>query len=240
MLYEDNSHSGLERRMAQETAASMTAADGQIWRAWLDALLRPKFSTFARWYPRMGRCWRVSSLALSLVLVVITAFIHVVMADLTASQGKFAYLISPGELIRVGFVVTRSVTILLLIPLAIAWIARRRIGPCRLRVHVIYGTWLQAQPAICLLLLISNVAYLIVTANGTAQSSSDFVGLLVTALVLGPQWTSMIISYEALAAGSGRYFLEAGLTAAILAIVTDIIFWNLLGGMVGFHIAFLW
>lgn len=172
--------------MAQETAASITVPDGTIWRAWLDALSRPRFSTFARWYPRMGQRWRGFSLVVSLVLVVITAFIHVAAVDLTASHGMFAYIVSPGELLRVCFVVARSVTILLLMPLAVAWIARRRIGPYRLRVHVAFGTWLLVQPAIFLLLLIGAVAYLIFTVNGIAQSSSDFDSLLVTAFVAGP------------------------------------------------------
>lgn len=64
----------VERRMTQETATRMTAPEGGLLRAWTDALLHPKFETYARWYLKMNYRWRLISLLVLLPLLLVTIF----------------------------------------------------------------------------------------------------------------------------------------------------------------------
>jgi hypothetical protein len=200
--------------MAQETAASMTAPEGAIWQAWLDAFIHPEFETFQRWYPRMGQRWRGISLAVSLLLIVMASLAHIVssaggalpvMQPLTLA-GISAYLASGRGLFELFRDSVGSVAMLYAIPVVVAWRANREIGPYSVRFRVVFGTWMQVQPAICVLLLFSAVAQVVLAVLGISDPFAhlrDWVAWVVGLTVTGPALISWYIySWEALAAGS--------------------------------------
>lgn len=226
--------------MAQETATSMTAPEGAIWQAWLDALLRPQFETFQRWYPRMGQKWRRVSLVVSLVLIVLTSLAHAVfsaagalpaMQSLTLA-GISAYLASGRGLFGLFRNFAGSVAMLYAIPVVVAWWANREIGPYPVRFRVVFGTWMQVQPTVCVLLLFSAVAQVVLAMLGLFDSYAhlgDWEAWVVMLLVIGPAWISWYIySCEALAAGSGRYLYQVGLITVVPAICVYLVLWVLL------------
>lgn len=226
--------------MAQETAASTTAPEGAIWQAWLDAFLHPQFETFQRWYPRMGQKWRRVSLAVSLVLIVLASLAHAVfsaaealpsMQPLTLA-GIIAYLASGRGLFELLRDSAASVAMLYAIPVVVAWRANREIGPYSIRLRVVFGTWMQVQPVICVLLLFSAVALVVLAVLGLSDPYAhlgDWAAWVVMLPVTGPAWISWYMySCEALAAGSGRYLYRVGLTTLVPAILIYPLFWVLL------------
>lgn len=217
--------------MAQETAASMAAPEGGLLRAWTDALVHPQFETFQRWYPRMGQKWRRISLAVSLLLIVMASLAHVVssaagalpaMQSLTLT-GISAYLASGRGLSELFRNFAGSVAMLYAIPVVVAWRANREIGPYSVRFRVVFGTWTQVQPVICALLLFSAIAQVILAALGLSDPYAhlgNWAAWVVMSSVTGPALISWYMySWEALAAGSGRYPYRAGLIAAAPAIL---------------------
>jgi hypothetical protein len=100
-----------EQAMAQETAASMTAPEGAIWQAWLDALIHPKYETYARWFPLMKSRWRNISLAVSLMLIILNIYAHGALDVFTVSHksqalafgNMVAYFSSPRGLYFIFF-----------------------------------------------------------------------------------------------------------------------------------------
>jgi hypothetical protein len=147
--------------MTQETAASMTGPRAWVVYAWVDAALHPKFATFQRWFPLMKTRWRMISLIVSLIIIIITVFAHIALAAYSANLGieslamsnLSAYLASPGGLFRVFFYGPCSIVTLFAIPAAVALISPRSLGPYAIRFKRVFRPWMQIQPTICALLL---------------------------------------------------------------------------------------
>jgi hypothetical protein len=209
--------------MAQETAASATAPEGPIWRAWLDAFIHLEYETYTRWYPRMNARWRRISLAASLLLILVTCPLRIVLAVYSVSHNPNAFewhnllieLFSLSGAMSVCIYCVISLAVLFAMPIVVAAFANRGIGPYRVRLYVAFGPWLQVQPAVCLFLLLSSIAQLVLTANGIVFPTPLIAEIVILALVIGPALNSWIYSCRALAAGSGRYPYQVGLIAAI-------------------------
>lgn len=224
--------------MAQETAASMTAPRTWIFYAWLDAALRPKFATFQRWFPLMKARWRMTSLLVSLVLTFVTAFAQIALAAYSANRSAdaltpgtlSAYLPSPAGLFRAFFFGPCAVVTLFPMPAAVALIAPRSLGPYAIRFKRIFRPWIQVQPVICVLLLFSVIAQLVllligVDASEPFLSGSFLFGLATMTLVVAPLLGTWSYSVAALAAGGGRKPFLTGLVAAIPGLAVYAIFW---------------
>ena len=80
--------------MAQETAASMTAPRAWLVYAWVDVALHPRFATFQRWFPLMKTRWRRISLAITIVLIVLTVYAHVALDAFTVNHSAHALTLS--------------------------------------------------------------------------------------------------------------------------------------------------
>lgn len=222
----------VERRMTQETATRMTAPEGGLLRAWTDALLHPKFETYVRWYPHMDTRWRRTSLAVSLMLILVRNFVQIADSTahaLPASQSLTldrisVYLASLHGRYELFSYIAGSVAMLAAIPAISAWRANRDIGPYHIRLRVVFGTWMQVQPAVCVLELVSAVAELAQGMSGVSSSHSVVADWVFPLLVLSPALISLDCSCEALAAGSGRYAYRAGLIIVAVAIVVHPLF----------------
>lgn len=155
--------------MAQETAASMTAPQSGLLRAWTDALFHPTFETYARWYLKMGSRWRRISLAVSLplllaaILVVIAHDSMHVGARIHALTGSrfLNYLDSPYGLFQLFAFSVGAVAAIVAIPAAVALFAHRSRGRYRIRFYIAYCTWMQTLPMTCVFLLFGAVGYLV-------------------------------------------------------------------------------
>ena len=224
--------------MAQKTAASMTAPHAWIVYAWLDAALRPKFATFQRWFPLMKARWRMVSLIVSLIFIVVTAVAQIALAAYSAHRGADSlapgtlsvYLASPAGLFRAFFFGPCAVVTLFAMPAAVALIAPRSVGPYAIRFKRVFRPWMQVQPVICLLLLFSVVAQLVllligVDASESFLSGSFLSGLVAMTLVVAPLLGTWGYSVAALSAGGGRKPFLTGLVAAIPGLAVYWIFW---------------
>ena len=218
--------------MAQETAASMTAPRAWVFYAWLDAALHPRFATFQRWFPLMKARWRMLSLIVSLVLILITACAGIALAaystmhtaDALAPGNLFAYLTDPNGLSRAIFYGPCAIVTLFAMPAADALISPRRLGPYSIRFKRVFRPWMQVQPIICLLQLFSAVAQLVllligVDATESFLSESFLSGLMTVTLVVAPLLGTWSYSVAALSAGGGRKPFLTGLVAAIPGIL---------------------
>lgn len=218
--------------MAQETAASMTAPRAWVFYAWLDAALHPRFATFQRWFPLMKARWRMLSLIVSLVLILITACAGIALAaystmytaDALAPGNLFAYLTDPNGLSRAIFYGPCAIVTLFAMPAAVALISPRRLGPYSIRFKRVFRPWMQVQPIICLLQLFSAVAQLVllligVDATESFLSESFLSGLMTVTLVVAPLLGTWSYSVAALSAGGGRKPFLTGLVAAIPGIL---------------------
>lgn len=218
--------------MAQETAASMTAPRAWVFYAWLDAALHPRFATFQRWFPLMKARWRMVSLIVSLVLILITACAGIALAaystmhtaDAIAPGNLFAYLTDPNGLSRAIFYGPCAIVTLFAMPAAVALISPRRLGPYSIRFKRVFRPWMQVQPIICLLQLFSAVAQLVllligVDATESFLSESFLSGLMTVTLVVAPLLGTWSYSVAALSAGGGRKPFLTGLVAAIPGIL---------------------
>lgn len=218
--------------MAQETAASMTAPRAWVFYAWLDAALHPRFATFQRWFPLMKARWRMLSLIVSLVLILITACAGIALAaystmhtaDALAPGNLFAYLTDPNGLSRAIFYGPCAIVTLFAMPAAVALISPRRLGPYSIRFKRVFRPWMQVQPIICLLQLFSAVAQLVllligVDATESFLSETFLSGLMTVTLVVAPLLGTWSYSVAALSAGGGRRPFLTGLVAAIPGIL---------------------
>lgn len=218
--------------MAQETAASMTAPRAWVFYAWLDAALHPRFATFQRWFPLMKARWRMLSLIVSLVLILITACAGIALAaystmhtaDALAPGNLFAYLTDPNGLSRAIFYGPCAIVTLFAMPAAVALISPRRLGQYSIRFKRVFRPWMQVQPIICLLQLFSAVAQLVllligVDATESFLSESFLSGLMTVTLVVAPLLGTWSYSVAALSAGGGRKPFLTGLVAAIPGIL---------------------
>jgi hypothetical protein len=218
--------------MAQETAASMTAPRAWVFYAWLDAALHPRFGTFQRWFPLMKARWRMLSLVVSLVLILITACAGIALSayssvhtsDALAPGNLFAYLASPGGLSRAIFYGPCANVTLFAMPAAVALISPRRLGPYSIRFKRVFRPWMQVQPIICLLQLFSAVAQLVLLLIGvdvteSFLSETFLSGLMTMTLVVAPLLGTWSYSVAALSAGGGRKPFLTGLVAAIPGIL---------------------
>lgn len=219
--------------MAQETAANMTAPEGAIWQAWLDAFIHPKFETYARWYRRMGARWRRLSLAVSLPMLLI-AILVVIAHDAvyignsvqTLTLSRFvSYLGSPHGLFELIDMFAAALVAIFAMPATAAVFAHRSLGPYRIRFKRVFRPWMQVQPAICVLLLASALVNFVA---GFAQSPSDVWWVVAFVLIAWPALRSWQLTYEALAAGSSRNVYLAGFVAAIPGLL-----WFFLSAMLG-------
>ena len=218
--------------MAQETAASMTAPRAWVFYAWLDAALHPRFATFQRWFPLMKARWRMLSLIVSLVLILITACAGIALAaystmhtaDALAPGNLFAYLTDPNGLSRAIFYGPCAIVTLFAMPAAVALISPRRLGQYSIRFKRVFRPWMQVQPIICLLQLFSAAAQLVllligVDATESFLSESFLSGLMTVTLVVAPLLGTWSYSVAALSAGGGRKPFLTGLVAAIPGIL---------------------
>lgn len=213
--------------MAQETAASMTAPRAWVFYAWLDAALHPRFATFQRWFPLMKARWRMLSLIVSLVLILITACAGIALAaystmhtaDALAPGNLFAYLTDPNGLSRAIFYGPCAIVTLFAMPAAVALISPRRLGPYSIRFKRVFRPWMQVQPIICLLQLFSAVAQLVLLLIGVDATESFLSGLMTVTLVVAPLLGTWSYSVAALSAGGGRKPFLTGLVAAIPGIL---------------------
>jgi len=224
--------------MARETVASMTAPRALIIYAWLDAALHPKFSTFQRWFPFMKARWRMISLIVSLVLILVTVLAQIALAAYSANRGAdsltpgalSAYLASPAGIFRAFFYGPCAVVTLFAMPAAVALIAPRSLGPYAIRFKRVFRPWMQVQPVICIWLLFSVVAQLVllligVNASESFLSGSFLLGLVTVTLVVAPLMGTWGYSVAALSAGSSRKPFLTGLVAAIPGLAVYGIFW---------------
>lgn len=213
--------------MAQETAASMTAPRAWVFYAWLDAALHPRFATFQRWFPLMKARWRMLSLIVSLVLILVTACAGIALAaystmhtaDALAPENLSAYLASPGGLSRAIFYGPCAIVTLFAMPAAVALISPRRLGPYSIRFKRVFRPWMQVQPIICLLQLFSAAAQLVLLLIGVDATESFLSGLMTVTLVVAPLLGTWSYSVAALSAGGGRKPFLTGLVAAIPGIL---------------------
>ena len=218
--------------MAQDAVGGVVAPDGGLFRAWLDVLVHPKFATFQRWYLRMRLRWRMLSLIVSLVLILITACAGIALAaystmhtaDAIAPGNLFAYLTAPNGLSRAIFYGPCAIVTLFAMPAAVALISPRRLGPYSIRFKRVFRPWMQVQPIICLLQLFSAVAQLVllligVDATESFLSESFLSGLMTVTLVVAPLLGTRSYSVAALSAGGGRKPFLTGLVATIPGIL---------------------
>jgi hypothetical protein len=130
--------------MAQVTAAGPPV----LFRAWLDAFQRPKYATFRRWYPRMQARWRISSLLVSLLLILIISLVliaHDAVSDnyrLEAlSHERFlAHLRTPHGLLQLFSFSAGALAAICGFLAGVVWVDSRANGPFRVRLHVEFGT----------------------------------------------------------------------------------------------------
>ena len=213
--------------MAHETAASMTAPRAWVFYAWLDVALHPRFATFQRWFPLMKARWRMLSLIVSLVLILVTACAGIALAaystmhtaDALAPENLSAYLASPGGLSRAIFYGPCAIVTLFAMPAAVALISPRRLGPYSIRFKRVFRPWMQVQPIICLLQLFSAAAQLVLLLIGVDATESFLSGLMTVTLVVAPLLGTWSYSVAALSAGGGRRPFLTGLVAAIPGIL---------------------
>ena len=209
--------------MAQETAASMTAPEGAIWQAWLDAFIHPKFETYARWYLRMNARWRRISLAVSLPLALIAILVVIAHDSMYVGNsaqaltfGRFlSYLGSPHGLFE-------------LFDLIAAVFAHRSIGRYSIRFYIAYCTFMQTLPMACVFLVLGAVGYFVFSVFNF--DSTAFIGQVAGFLFvyLPPNIAFGLIS-TGLAAATLRFqlFMYWMLIAIYIAIV--LLVWQLLG-----------
>ena len=213
--------------MAQEAASGIPAPEGGIVRAWIDVALRPRFETFQRWFPLMTVRWRLLSLVTTLILIGIEGLVIVTTFPAYSSQAihaltlhtVLAYLFSPGGEFQFACFVAAAIAALYAIPAAVALISARSLGPYSIRFKRVFRPWIQAQPAVCVHLLVAVLAIWVFGLLGLLMSSSDLMSTILSAIYVtlaivlpGRSW---ILSYKALSAGSGRSQFRAGLAAAI-------------------------
>jgi hypothetical protein len=228
-----------EQAMAQETAASMTAPEGAIWQAWLDALIHPKFETYARWFPLMKSRWRNISLAVSLMLIILNIYAHGALDVFTVSHksqalafgNMVAYFSSPRGLYFIFFYGPCSVLLLYLIPGIVALASSRDFGPYGIRFKRVFRPWMQIQPTICVLLLYSTVSQLVLKLVGIYDSEFILFSLLTFLLVSAPALVTWSYSIVALSAGSSLSQAKAGWVGAIPGILLYGLYWFWLPGV---------
>jgi hypothetical protein len=84
---------------------------------------------------------------------------------------------------------------------------------------------MQVQPTICILLLFSTLAQLILMIVGIYDSELIFFSLLTLLLVPGPALATWSYSVVALSAGSGLTETKAGWVGAFPGILVYLVFW---------------
>ncbi len=206
--------------MTQETVADMTAPQGAIWQAWLDAFIHPKFETYARWYPRMGQRWRGISLVTSVLLIIMTGIVYLGLHAFVAPRSVemmsfttyYAYFHSSDGIRRAVFNTASSVALIFAIPALVTLISPRSLGPYRIRFKRVNRPWMQVQPVICMLLLCSALTDFAFGFFLQTSGILDFVEFMLVTWLTLYTWT---LTYESLAAGSSRTKFQAGLVAAI-------------------------
>lgn len=227
--------------MAQETAASMTVPEGGLLRAWIDAFFHPKFATFQRWFPLMTVRWRRVTLGVSLALILMNVYARGALDAFTTNHSAqaltlsniAAYFVSPRGIFRAFFYGPCSVLALYLIPAIIALASSRGLGPYGVRFKRVFRPWMQVQPTICILLLFSTVAQLVLMLVGIYDSGFVLFSLLTLLLVPIPALATWSYSIVALAAGSGLTEAKAGWVGAIPGILVHVVFWFPLPGIFG-------
>lgn len=225
--------------MAQETATSMTAPEGGLLRAWMDAMLHPKYATFQRWFPLMTVRWRGISLAVSLVLIVLHIYVQEAVdafgthhnAQILTLSRLTAYFASSRGLYLASFYGPCAVLLLCLIPGVVALASSRDLGPYHIRFKHVFRPWMQIQPTICVLLLFSTAARLVLMLLGIYDSEFVLFSLLTLLLVPTPALATWSYSIVALSAGSGLSQAKVGWIGAIPGILLVGLYWFLLPGL---------
>ena len=213
--------------MVQEMAASITAPRAWLIYAWVDVALHPKFPTYQRWFPLMKTRWRRISLAVTLALIVVNSFFWTTLVRLGNENSiqtlnlnhMFALISSSGALFQFSYGIGGSIVALYAMPAAVTLVSARSLGPYRIRFKRAFRPWIQTQPAICAHLLLSGLVVLVFALLGQELPSSGIVSevfaIVAFALVFSLPARSWMLSYRALAAGSGRTTILAGFAAAI-------------------------
>lgn len=222
--------------MAQESAATMTAPEGEIWQAWFDAFIHPKFETYARWYLRMNAHWRRISLAASLPLALIAILIVIAHDAMYAGNsiqaltlGRFlSYLGSPHGVFELFDMFAAALVAIVAIPAIAAVFAHRSIGRYSIRLYIAYCTFMQTLPMACVFLVLGAVGYFVFSVFNF--HSTAFIGQVAGFLLvyLPPNIAFGLIS-TGLAAATLRFqfFMYWMLIAIYIAIV--LLVWQLLG-----------
>src|SRR5689334_23271684 len=213
--------------MAQETAASVTAPEGGILRAWTEAFLHPKYETYARWFPQMTARWRGISLAVSLMLIVLNVYVGGALeiwrtshnAQALTLSNMAAYFSSSRGLYFAFFYGPCSILLLYSIPGIVALASSRDFGPFGIRFKRVFRPWMQIQPTICVLLLYSTVSQLVLKLVGIYDSEFILFNLLTILLVSAPALATWGYSIVALSAGSSLSQVKTGWIGAIPGIL---------------------
>lgn len=177
--------------------------------------------------------WRMVSLIVSLIIILVTVVAQIALAayssnrsaDSLAPAALSTYLASPAGLFRAFFFGPCAVVTLYAMPAAVALIAPRSLGPYAIRFKRVFRPWMQVQPVICVLLLFSVIAQLVLLLVGVDGSDSILSSLVFMLLVVAPLLGTWGYSVAALAAGSGRKPFLTGLVAAMPRLAMYGIFW---------------
>ena len=174
-------------------------------RAWVDVLIHPKSERFRQWFPWISHRWMVASFALSTVLVVLTGTERAILVLILPAHPTDVPKMPHAVFIFASHIVG-SVGTTFAMALGVALIMDRAYGPLRIRFReYVLRPWLLAQPAICAVLLLGyplNAWY--ARLNLDSSALPGFFAQLLNALFSIPFWYSLLISYEAFCAGSGR------------------------------------
>jgi hypothetical protein len=225
-----------EQAMALETAASMTAPEGAIWQAWLDAFIHPKFETYARWYLRMNAHWRRISLAVSLPLALIAILVVIAHDTMYVGNsvraltlGRFLnYLGSPHGLFELFDLIAAALVAIVAIPAIAVVFAHRSIGRYRIRFYIAYCTFMQTLPMACVFLVLGAVGYFVFSVFNF--DSTAFMGQVAGFLFvyLPPNIAFGLIS-TGLAAATLRFQLFMYWMLIVIYIAIVLLVWQLLG-----------
>ncbi len=220
--------------MTQEVAATMSAPEGGLLRAWIDALAHPEYETYARWYLRMNARWRRISLAVSLPLLLI-AILVVIAHDAmrvgnsfqTLTLSRFlSYLGSPHGLFELFDLFAAALLTIVAIPATAALFAHRSIGRYHIRCYIAYCTFMQTLPMACVFLVLGAMGYLVL---GFFDSTSFVHQIAVIVFVFSPVNVAWGLGCTGLCAATLRNtYLVWSVTLAVYVVIV-LLMWHLLG-----------
>jgi uncharacterized membrane protein YGL010W len=138
-------------------------------RAWVNAMLHPKFETYARWYLRMNARWRRISLAVSLPLLLVASLVVIAHDAIYVSNGIQAltlsrflsYLDSPHGLFELFALSAGALLAIFAFPATAALFAHRSNGRYRTRFYIAYCTWMQTLPVASVFLILGAAGYFV-------------------------------------------------------------------------------